>query len=280
MLRLADGKPVFPGAIRQLPTATASQGGDAQPARQNRALIAGLAVDLEPQPAPGRGCRFHEDEAEACNGWPSRVDYDVVIYGLHGGPEWPGASLVGGEYADLIVPFNRNPWILRVHYGDSHFDEWRDRLEPFDDAAASVGRIGAWLARCWDGPFSCEEAEAAGMSNDLTRWSSRNWQGSEANGWFTSMIYPRLSDAISNDAYQENCASCHGVGRQGAYQSEFFGDGYIPPLVGFTMTGKWAAADTLAKLQDTHDAYGIRSAITRMMACSTAVTARRWRNRG
>ncbi|MEC8806087.1 MAG: hypothetical protein VXX27_05205, partial [Pseudomonadota bacterium] len=28
-------------------------------------------------------------------------------------------------------------------------------------------------------------------------------------------------------------------------------------LVGFTMTGKWTAADTLAKLQDTHDAYGI-----------------------
>ena len=45
------------------------------------------------------------------------------------------------------------------------------------------------------------------MSTDLTRWSSKNWQGSEANGWFTSMIYPRLSDAISNDAYQENCAS-------------------------------------------------------------------------
>ena len=267
MLRLADGKPVFPGAIRQLPTATASQGGDAAPARQNRALwpepVAGLAVDLERDFSRHRGtdADFMKTKLRhARSGWllPTSVDYDVVIYGLHGGPECPGASLAGrGEGADLIVPFNRNPWILRVHYGDSHFDEWRDRLEPFDDAAASVGRIGAWLARCWDGPFSCEEAQAAGMSTDLTRWSSKNWQGSEANGWFTSMIYPRLSDAISNDAYQENCASCHGVGRQGAYQSEFFGDGYIPPLVGFTMTGKWTAADTLAKLQDTHDAHGI-----------------------
>ena len=272
MLRLDDGKPVFPEAVRQLPTATASQGSDEEPARQNRALwpepVAGLAVDLERDFSRHKGADagFMKTKLRhARSGWllPTSVDYDVVIYGLHGGPEWPGASLVGrGGGADLIVPFNRNPWILRVHYGDAHFDEWRDRLEPLDDAAASIGRIGTWLARCWDGPFSCdEEAEGDGMSSDLTRWSSRNWQGSEANGWFTSLIYPRLSDAISNDAYQENCAACHGVGRQGAYQSEFFGDGYIPPLVGFTMTGKWGAADTLAKLQATHDAYGIKLSV-------------------
>ena len=108
----------------------------------------------------------------ARSGWllATSVDYDVVIYGLHGGPEWPGASLVRrSEDAGLIVPSNHNPWILRVHYGDAHFDEWRDRLEPLDDAAASIGRIGAWLSRCWDGPFTCDEqAEGDGMSNDLT----------------------------------------------------------------------------------------------------------------
>ena len=268
MLRLADGKPVFPDAIRQLPTATASQGTEAQPARQNRALwpepVAGLEVDLEGDFSRHRGADADYMKTKlrhARSGWllATSVDYDVVIYGLHGGPEWPGASLVRrGEDAGLIVPSNHNPWILRVHYGDAYFDEWRDRLEPLDDAAASIGRIGTWLSRCWDRPFTCDEqADGDGMSNDLTRWSSQDWQGSEANGWFTSLIYPRLSDAISNDAYQANCASCHGVGRQGAYQSEFFGDGYIPPLAGFTLTEKWNAADTLAKLQDTHDAYGI-----------------------
>ena len=158
-----------------------------------------------------------------------------------------------------------------MHYGDKHFDEWRDRLEPLDDAAASVGKIGAWLARCWDRPFSCDETNATGMSKVLTRWSHRDWQGSEANGWFTRMIYPRLSDSISDKTYQKSCASCHGVGRQGAYQSEFFGDGYIPPLTGFTLTEKWQAADTLGKLQTTHDAYGIDLPISeadyqRMMA--------------
>jgi len=259
---------VFPGAIRQLPTATASAGSDAEPTRQNRALwpepVAGLEVDLEGDFSRHRGADaeyMNTKLRHARSGWllPTSVDYDVVIYGLHGGPEWPGASLVGhGEDAELIVPSNHNPWILRVHYGDAHFDEWRDRLEPLDDAAASIGRIGAWLSRCWDGPFICDAADQAGMPTDLTRWSSQDWQGSEANGWFTSKIYPRLSDSISNDVYQESCASCHGVGRQGAYQSEFFGDGYIPPLAGFTLTEKWNAADTLAKLQDTHDAYGIK----------------------
>ena len=281
VLRLADGKPVFPGAIQQLPTATASRGGDAEPVLQNRAVwpeaLAGLEIDLDRDFSRHRGAQADYIETKlrhARSGWllPTSVDYDLVIYGLHGGPEWPGASLVArGDGADLIVPFNRNPWILRVHYGDKHFDEWRDRLEPLDDAAASVGKIGAWLARCWDRPFSCDETNATGMSKVLTRWSHRDWQGSEANGWFTRMIYPRLSDSISDKTYQKSCASCHGVGRQGAYQSEFFGDGYIPPLTGFTLTEKWQAADTLGKLQATHDAYGIDLPISetdyqRMMA--------------
>ena len=111
MLRLADGKPVFPDAIRQLPTATASQGTEAQQARQNRALwpepVAGLEVDLEGDFSRHRGADADYMKTKlrhARSGWllATSVDYDVVIYGLHGGPEWPGASLVGrGEDAGL-----------------------------------------------------------------------------------------------------------------------------------------------------------------------------------
>jgi len=267
VLRLSDGKPLFPDAIQKSPTASATQDPGAPVTLQNRAVwprpVADTVVDLDRDFSRHRGAAADYMRAKlrhARSGWllPTSPDYDVVIYGLHGGPEWPGASVVTtGDRTDLVVPFNRNPWILRVHYADRHFNDWQGRMEPFDDAAAGISDLGSWIARCWYRPFSCGDADAARSSRDLTRWSHDDWRGSDQNGALTGLIYPRLPGAASHDAYQDQCATCHGVGRQGAYQSEFFGDGYVPPLVGFTLTDKWLAADTFEKVQATHRAFGV-----------------------
>ena len=42
-----------------------------------------------------------------------------------------------------------------------------------------------------------------------------------------------------NKSYRQNCASCHGYDRRGKYQSELIGDGYVPSLVGYTLTKKY-----------------------------------------
>ncbi len=44
-------------------------------------------------------------------------NYDVVMFGLHGGAEWPGMS-VDPNSGIMIVPSNKYPWILRASYFD------------------------------------------------------------------------------------------------------------------------------------------------------------------
>lgn len=44
-------------------------------------------------------------------------NYDVVMFGLHGGAEWPGMS-VDPESGIMVVPSNKYPWILRASYFD------------------------------------------------------------------------------------------------------------------------------------------------------------------
>jgi quinoprotein glucose dehydrogenase len=49
------------------------------------------------------------------------VDFgeDVVLFGLHGGAEWPGASFNPNNKL-LIIPSNKYPWVLRKSYYDKH----------------------------------------------------------------------------------------------------------------------------------------------------------------
>jgi quinoprotein glucose dehydrogenase len=52
-------------------------------------------------------------------------NFDVVMFGLHGGAEWPGMSL-DEDSGIIIVPSNKYPWILRASYFDK--DESKSKL--------------------------------------------------------------------------------------------------------------------------------------------------------
>jgi quinoprotein glucose dehydrogenase len=52
-----------------------------------------------------RNAAFDKDAAPG-------FDKDLVVFGLHGGAEWPGAALDAQRQA-LVIPSNRYPWILR-----------------------------------------------------------------------------------------------------------------------------------------------------------------------
>ena len=50
------------------------------------------------------------------NGYiPLSFDYDATLFGLHGGPEWPGGSHDINNN-QIIVPTNQIPWVIRVYY--------------------------------------------------------------------------------------------------------------------------------------------------------------------
>ena len=53
---------------------------------------------------------------------PTSVNHDVVLYGVHGGAEWPGATIHrDANSANLIIPSNKTPWILRVNYQEKKY---------------------------------------------------------------------------------------------------------------------------------------------------------------
>lgn len=269
VLRISDGTTPLPNAIRKVPVApaptnTASPTADRQNLADWPTPIGAITLNLEEDFShlPEDGAAYVRAKLRhAKSGWylATSPDYDLVMYGLHGGPEWPGAALSlreGG--ADLLVPFNRNPWILRIIYTDTHFQKWQDRLEPLDDVVNSWDSLSRWVADCWQTPFSCDNRDtAARTSGQLSRWSQRDWLDGKRQSKASASLYPRLPGAISHPAYQAQCSQCHGVARQGAYQSEFFGDGFYPSLIGLHSTHKWPSVDTARKVIDLHKEFDI-----------------------
>jgi len=126
------------------------------------------------------------------------VDYDVVLKGLHGGPEWMGGA-IDFTTSSLILPINNIPWILRVKYEDPGF------VEP---------------AR----PY--KEAEE---HDPLQRWRSDDYTYSEdlQAAYLEETRFPIDPD------YVRACSSCHGIARQGYYESEFEPGRHVPSLIGF-----------------------------------------------
>ena len=52
---------------------------------------------------------------------PPSLNNDVVTFGLHGGPSWPGSSLTNKN--NLIIPINEYPWFIRLYYRDKIFSK-------------------------------------------------------------------------------------------------------------------------------------------------------------
>ena len=53
---------------------------------------------------------------------PVSLNYDIVMYGLNGGAEWPGAAIDPNSNT-LIVPSNKYPFIIRGEYFDRNPDK-------------------------------------------------------------------------------------------------------------------------------------------------------------
>jgi len=176
---------------------------------------------------------------------PPSLNHDVITYGLHGGAEWPGGSLnlSSPENIALVIPFNNDPWIMRVHYKNSIY------LGIWEIAAylKSYPTIFNYLYE----KFTSKSINLEASENGII---SSPWAQSPKLSELTNAIFSKIPLVRSkNRLYNEKCSSCHGNARQGIYQTERDGDLFYPPLTGITLTQKYLLADTKEEFKWLHE---------------------------
>lgn len=141
---------------------------------------------------------------------PPSLNNDIVTFGLHGGPSWPGPSL-SADRENIITTINEYPWFVRLFYRDKIFSKlsiYSNKIESLFDKTKNI-------------------------KNKEARWANN-----EIRSKYADKIYSILPIIGNNKIYQSKCASCHGVAGQGLMQNESYGDKYYPTLAGITLTEK------------------------------------------
>lgn len=124
---------------------------------------------------------------------PLSLNYDVLMYGIHGGPEWPGGT-VDFVNNQILVTTNHYPWILRSFY-KSKKETYKNKF---------------------------------------------------------NYLFSGLASHPGGEIYKNQCQSCHKKNLNGIYESELFGDNYIPSLIGLSDLDKFDSLNSLEKFQKSH----------------------------
>ena len=176
------------------------------------------------------------------------LDYDVVTLGLHGGPEWSGGEYFKSSGEDfLAVPYNNNSWILRLLYVE---DFWLG--SKIYSVIWRIKKAFNYFRNLFldDGKLKSDGGNDA-LSD--SRWVQTIWSDDNDRAQWLDKLYPLLKRKAYNEKYYKNCASCHRNDRGGKFQSELQGDGYIPSLVGYTLTEKFKFGSDYSQLTAIHD---------------------------
>lgn len=168
---------------------------------------------------------------------PPSLDYDVITKGLHGGPEWHGGEFYKYNNQSLLAfPVNNTSWILRLKYVEDYwlgrvvlknYYAFKDYLSKFLIPLNSIFNV---------------LGKKTNNSNDtpiLSRWIQTAWSDSSSSYKILDIIYKFTNINAYNKKYYNECATCHRNDRSGRFQSELTGDGYVPSLVGYTLTEKY-----------------------------------------
>jgi len=155
---------------------------------------------------------------------PPSLNNDIVTFGLHGGPSWPGFSL-SADKKNIITTVNEYPWFIRLFYRDKIFS----KLSIYSNKIENLFK------------------ERKNTKNRDSRWAN-----DEIRSEYADKIYSLLPVLGNNKIYQSKCASCHGVAGQGLIQDESYGDKYFPTLAGITLTGKVKNIKDLKNLMYAH----------------------------
>ena len=202
---------------------------------------------------------------------PTSVNHDVVLYGVHGGAEWPGATIYRDtNSANLIIPSNKTPWILRLNYQEKKY------LDIYDSEYLKEAFSFALSVRSFFRNIFKDDKKKEKVSSDIASLTKKNSyevtisksvdtsfrNRTDVNDFFPAssqkkkmvadIIYKFMPGSFDNKIYSQNCSSCHGNARQGRYDFETKGDNFYPSLVGITKTKKWSMVDTYEKVSKIH----------------------------
>tara|TARA_B100000780_G_scaffold244449_1_gene188051 strand:+ start:1229 stop:3517 length:2289 start_codon:yes stop_codon:yes gene_type:complete len=202
---------------------------------------------------------------------PTSVNYDVVLYGVHGGAEWPGATVYrDSKSTNLIIPSNKTPWILRLNYQEKKY------LDIYNSDYLNKAFKFVLSTRSFLKNFLKKDVKKQDVSSDIESLTKKKSyevtisksidtsfrNRTDINGFYPAsalkkkmvadIIYKFMPGSFDNKLYSKKCSSCHGNARQGRYDFETKGDNFYPSLVGITKTKKWSAVDTFEKVSKIH----------------------------
>ena len=221
---------------------------------------------------------------------PPSLNKDIIIYGIHGGANWPGGSIdFSSQNPSLIVPFNKDPWILRSYYTDKlnrlvevllskyqslglssrSSNEGAEKI--YQQKCASCHEGGQAPSRMFlekipteDIYYALTEGIMASQAENLSKDSKKElaeYLGKERQE-FADSIFTSLPFIPKNNIYNENCSSCHGLSRRGYYEFETEGDTIYPPLVGVSLTDKASFVNNFKKVKSLHEYFDISYSIS------------------
>ena len=221
----------------------------------------------------------------------SSLNHDVILLDYMVEQKWPGGSInFSEENPSLIVPYNRDPWIIRTYYRDNLYRAVEviynkfNSIWPsnniniseniFENNCASCHVSGQAPNKFYLANLSKEYIYEVINSGSMSQYTAGLNQQEIMNlSEYLSQNEIKKSDKIfqslpltpSNIIYEESCQSCHGNARRGFHENEGSGDQYIPPLVGITLTEKNEFVQKFDEVKKLHSSSEITLDISKVI---------------
>ena len=157
---------------------------------------------------------------------PPSFNYNLILFGLHGGAEWPGGSYNKKDNS-IVVPFNREPWVIRMEYKDKIFSTISNISKELYKTKIKLKSSYQIILNFLNINNTSEVLKTDNKTSIINPWELSSKHDSISKSLFSIVPY-----GGGNTFYENNCSSCHGIGREGFYENEFIGDKYVPSLVG------------------------------------------------
>ena len=179
---------------------------------------------------------------------PPSFNHDIILFGLHGGAEWPGGSYNEKDNS-IIIPYNREPWVIRMEYKDKIF-------KILTNVSKELNKAKIFINQGYDkitNYFGINHNKYVEQKNEYKSAIINPWEKVENYDSISKALFSLVPYGGSNEFYINNCSSCHGIGRQGHYENELVGDKYVPSLVGINFKNNNKNYNSFKKIKEYHN---------------------------
>ena len=240
-LKVSNGSPIFPNYIKKIKVNQSNVEKEKTSLYQYKISkpqpFSGISVDLENdfnhlKKSENKKLFNVISNAKSGDYMPPSFKYNLILFGLHGGAEWPGGSYNMNDNS-IIIPFNKEPWVIRMEYKDKIFSK-------INKISKEIYKVNSSLNNAYKKLLTFFNFTSNNGIIDVKVETSINnpWEKQTKYNSITKTLFSMVPFSGRNEFYNLKCSSCHGIGRQGYYENEFYGDKYIPSLVGYKLKNK------------------------------------------